>query len=237
VSPTEWLPGDELVVLDVIQRDSTASGATVFRVTGNDTTAIQVTDTVVAFGPLILGCNTPRTSCNPIAFGTPGATGYLPYQNGWRHVIAYPAAFTTASDIAINVFGPTGPTDRLTGTQLSEIRVVPNPYLVQSQYDVITPNQSLGVRNAEARILFTGVPEQGMLQIYSVSGQMLNRLTWTAADLQQANANTPGTGDLPYNLRTRENTELASGLYIFVITATGPNGGGKQFRGKFVVIR
>jgi hypothetical protein len=38
-------------------------------------------------------------------------------------------------------------------------------------------------------------------------------------------------------LRTREGTDLSSGLYIYVITATGAGGKKQTARGKFVVIR
>jgi hypothetical protein len=66
--------------------------------------------------------------------------------------------------------------------------------------------------------------------VFSLSGQYLQQLSWTEADLNS-------TGDLPYNLRTREGTDLASGLYIFVITAENGSGGKQFARGKFVVIR
>jgi hypothetical protein len=96
--------------------------------------------------------------------------------------------------------------------------------VAQSQYDVITTSG-----RGNARVMFASVPSAGSLRIYSLSGQFLQELTWTAADLN-------GSGDLPYDLRTREGTDLASGLYIFVIKGAGSEG--KQMaRGKFVVIR
>jgi hypothetical protein len=75
-----------------------------------------------------------------------------------------------------------------------------------------------------------------MLRIYSVSGQLMQQLSWTASDLVASGNNSPH-GDLPYNLRTREGLDLGSGLYLFVLTARGPNANGKVARGKFVVIR
>ena len=77
--------------------------------------------------------------------------------------------------------------------------------------------------------MFTGVPSEGTLRVYSVSGQFLQQLTWSASDLN-------GTGDLPYNLRTREGTELAAGLYIYVITPRGASNKDLA-RGKFVLLR
>lgn len=224
-----WVPGDQFIVLERITRDSTVGGVTVFP----DTTVagqtllrpIQVVDTVVAFGPTVLGCNTPRESCNPIRFGTRGATGYLPYQNGSKLVIDYPLPFTINSEIAIAISGTSPLQVRLTKAQLKQIRVVPNPYVVVSDIDRISAG-----RTGDPRIIFTGVPQEGLLRVYSVSGQFLQQLTWTPADLN-------GTGDLAYDLRTREGLDLASGLYIYVITARGVNAGSPIARGKFVVIR
>jgi hypothetical protein len=225
-----WVPGDKFVVLEKIRRDSVAGGATVF----GDTTIngqsvkrpIQVVDTVVAFGPTVLGCNTPRETCNPIQFGTRGATGYLPYQNGWRLVIDYPRPFTLSSEVAIAVSGNnTTQQVRLTKAQLKQIRVVPNPYVVVSDVDKINAG-----RTGDPRIIFTGVPQEGVLRVYSVSGQFLQQITWTPADLN-------GTGDLAYDLRTREGLDLGAGLYIYVITSKGVNAGSPIARGKFVVIR
>ena len=223
-----WVPGDRFYVLQEIRRDSVVSGATVI----GDTTIggsavkrpIQVRDTVVAFGPASLGCNNPRTTCNPLAFDTRGATGYLPLGDGWKIVIDYPEPFTIASDVQLEVQGPTPPAGQLAKSTLRQVRVVPNPYVVLSDFDAVTN------RVGESRVLFTGVPAEGSMRIYNVSGQFLQQLRWTASDLN-------GTGDLAYNLRTREGTDLASGLYIYVLTPGGANAGSSVVRGKFTVIR
>ena len=223
-----WVPGDRFYVLQEILRDSVAGGATVIR----DSTIggqvvkrpVQVRDTVVAFGPASLGSKNPRTTCNPLAFDTRGATGYLPLAEGWKIVIDYPEPFTIASQVQLDVQGPVAPPGQIAKTTLKQVRVVPNPYVVLSDFDAVTN------RVGESRILFTGVPPVGSLRIYSVSGQYLQQLTWNASDLN-------GTGDLSYNLRTREGTDLASGLYIYVLTPGGANSGSPVVRGKFTVIR
>jgi hypothetical protein len=227
--PTDtWVPGDRFYVLQEVLRDSVAGGATVIRDTtiGGQVTKrpIQVRDTVVAFGPASLGCNNPRTTCNPLAFDTRGATGYLALGEGWKIVIDYPEPFTIASEVQLDVQGPTPPAGQIAKSVLRQVRVVPNPYVVLSDFDAVTN------RVGESRLLFTGVPVEGSMRIYSVSGQFLQQLRWTAADLN-------GTGDLAYNLRTREGTDLASGLYIYVLTPGGANAGSSVVRGKFTVIR
>jgi len=91
-------------------------------------------------------------------------------------------------------------------------------------------------RNTTPQIHFIGVPPEGTIRIYSVSGQFLQELKWTASDLQLSGNDRPN-GDLAYNLRTREGLELASGLYLYVLEATGPQGGNQVQRGKFVIFR
>ena len=217
-----WVPGDQIFVFEVLQRDSLIAGRTVVDATTGQ--KITVTDTVVTFRPLTLGCNNPRLTCNPVRLQTPGATAYRPYQDGERLELRFLTPYTFASVVTLNVTGAT-PKETLTRADLRNVRVVPNPYVVQSVYDEVSVN-----RVGTSRILFTGVPASGLLRVYSVSGQFLQQLTWSEGDLN-------GTGDLPYDLRTREGTDLATGLYIYVIDATGTDGKKQQVRGKFVVIR
>lgn len=221
VPDSVWVPGDRFYVLEIVQRDSTAGGNVVL---GANDQPIQVTDTIVSLGPIQLGCNTPRTSCNPLAPTARGSTGYLPYGPGWMLVFDYATPFDVSSEVELDVTA-LQISANMTATDFENIRVVPNPFVFQSQFDVVG-----GQRVGEPRILFTGVPVRGTMRIFSVSGQFLQRLQWTEADLE-------GTGDLPYNLRTREGTELASGLYIYVITAENGSGATQYARGKFVVIR
>jgi hypothetical protein len=216
-----WLPGDPFYVLEIVQVDSTIGSRTIL---GANNQPIQVTDTVVSFGPMQLGCNTPRVSCNPLQPTARGGTGYLPYENSWTLFIRYATPFSVASEVELDVRGLQLATT-LTSEDLSRVLVVPNPFVFQSEFDQIG-----NTRRGEARILFTNVPARGTLRVFSVSGQFLQQLSWTEVDLN-------ATGDLPYNLRTREGTELASGLYIFVITAENGSGGKQFARGKFVVIR
>jgi hypothetical protein len=217
-----WVPGDPFIILEVVERDSVVGGRVVV-----DDDGLRVTqlDTVVAFAPAVLGCNTPRERCNPARFPGPGGTGYLPYQDGWKLVINYPRPFTDQSEIALRVEGQNRAAT-FTRSDLNKIRVVPNPFVVQSFFDDIG-----GGRRGDPRLMFTGLPTSGTIRIYSVSGQFLQELVWEPGDLE------PGSGDLPWNLRTREGTAVAGGLYIYVLTANDVDGKKVNSRGKFVIIR
>jgi hypothetical protein len=219
IPATEWVPGDTLWFIETVTRDSTIAGVVQLTALGQPITSTKDT---VTFSRAIIGCNTPRERCNPVAVLTRGATGYVPFEAGtitrFNYYIGYNRDSRFVFDIQEARRGDT--TIAVTRAQLDSIRVVPNPYVGFSAYqpDMNTP-----------LVMFTHLPASGTLRIYSVSGQFLQQIRWTPADLD-------GTGDLLYNLRTREGTALASGLYIWVIT-TNVGGQTRTARGKFVVIR
>jgi hypothetical protein len=246
VLPNRWVPGDTIYVIETALRDSTigtgASRAVVVRdSTINGRTVkvpIQVASRFVA-GRFVLTCTgtatVPVTSasprCNPLATGTFAATGYLPYRSGWTYVAEFQRSFDLFSELRINATSAGANVYALTKADLSVVRVVPNPYVVQSNLDDITGNR-VGI----PRVMFTNVPLQGTLRIYSVSGQLMQQLSWTAADLVSSETGNT-SGDLPFILRTREGLDMGSGLYLYVLTATGPGANGQVARGKFVIIR
>ena len=164
-------------------------------------------------------------ACNPVPVTNAGGTGYQPFANDWRLVIDYPFPYTVASEVALRIEG-VNTAAAFERRDLNKIRVVPNPFVVQSAFDEIG-----GGRRGDPRLLFTGLPSSGTLRIYSVSGQFLQELVWEPGDLE------PGSGDLGWNLRTREGTAVAGGLYIYVLTANDVDGKKVNARGKFVIIR
>jgi len=258
VPDSVWLPGDTVVLLHSIERDSTVgSGASAFVVVGprtidgatvNGPIAVQK-DSVGA--RIAVNCGTGGLSrptadiatCNPLVLLSRGATtpgnqtsealagGYLPVQSGWKQVFELTRSFDPRSVIRFTAT-PFTTANAVTKDELRRVSVVPNPYLVRSNNDLLGTSD----RNTTPQIHFIGVPPEGTIRIYSVSGQFLQELKWTASDLQLSGNDRPN-GDLAYNLRTREGLELASGLYLYVLEATGPQGGNQVQRGKFVIFR
>ena len=109
--------------------------------------------------------------------------------------------------------------------QMDSVRVVPNPYIMFSKWQVASTSLN------DARLLFTHLPPRGVIRIYTVSGQFIQQLTWEPEDLA-------GNGDLFWDMRTREGTDIAGGLYIFLVSADNPADGKRlQKTGKFAVIR
>jgi hypothetical protein len=243
-----WMPGDTLFALHKVERDSTVgTGATRFTVLTNDGTnqfkPIRVKVDSIGLRQFLVACEggtaasgirpaADATTCNPIELTTRGSSpngGYLPVASGWKQVFELTNMFDPRSVVQL-VATPFRSDNPVTKADLARVSVVPNPYIARSDIDELTG------RAPTPRIYFTGVPEQGVLRIYSVSGQFLQELTWTRSDLTYSGNNAP-TGDLPWNMRTREGLDIASGLYLYVLTATGPNGKDQVQRGKFVVIK
>lgn len=219
--PEHWIPGEPLILLErttvaqetggVLQRD--ASGNLVMK----DSLAVLATRAMI-------NCSAVATpSCNP-TIGR-GGTGHVSFDPNEELHVRYAVPYTSDREFAFTV-SPTIAGTRITSVtraQLDSVRVVPNPYILYSNFESSNTN--------EQRVMFTHLPPNGQIRIYTVTGQFVQQLTWTAADLR-------GNGDLYYNLTTREGTLLASGLYLFTVTAnTGATATKREQVGRFIVIR
>jgi len=110
---------------------------------------------------------------------------------------------------------------------LDDIRVVPNPYYIYAEWD-----QS----SDERRIRFTNVPADSEIRIYTLTGELVAILdhhgdATTETGTRGYNANRIGTVD--WNLWTYEFTEVAYGLYLYIVKTDD----GRQKVGKFAIIR
>ena len=243
-----WMPGDTLIALQKVERDSSVgTGAARYVVVqadgSNGFRPIPVLADSIGLNRFLVACNTganatgirptaDASTCNPLVINSRGASvsgGYLPVATGWTQFFELARAYDPRSVVQL-VATPFSAKAVVSKSDLNRVSVVPNPYLARSDVDQLTGRVPTG------RIYFTGVPEQGTLRIYSVSGQFLQELVWTNSDLLYT-GNNASTGDLPFNLRTREGLDMGSGLYLYVLTATGSSGNGLVQRGKFVIIR
>jgi hypothetical protein len=102
----------------------------------------------------------------------------------------------------------------------SEPYVVPNPYLGAASFEP-APFNIKG--RGERRIEFRGVAQGAVVRIYNVHGDLVQTLR------QDGSLD----GFVPWNLRTKDNLDVAPGLYIFRVEAPGQSG----FTGKFAVVK
>jgi hypothetical protein len=101
-----------------------------------------------------------------------------------------------------------------TKDDLSQVKVVPNPYLVSAGWEL---------HGEDHRLSFTHLPAKCEIIIFNVTGEVVAILQHD--DLHSGNAF--------WNLQSHEGMEVASGLYLYVVKTPE----GKKKDGKFVVIR
>ncbi|MGD8698985.1 MAG: hypothetical protein PVJ43_06825, partial [Gemmatimonadales bacterium] len=230
-----WVPDDPLYFIETVSVDSTVmidEGEAL--VLDNEGRPITLQKTAATFAPALLNCGrNPRPSCNPvIGLGVTGGGGgdwVSPFE-GQNIVVEYVAPVRLQDQLAFAATGQVAGADAIAAgndirAQLDSVKAVPNPYIMFSQFQVATTQQD------DARLMFTHLPPEGELRIFTVSGQFVQELSWGPDDLS-------GNGDLYWNVRTREGTDVAGGLYMFVVTATDPatNATAKKI-GKLVIIR
>jgi hypothetical protein len=104
-----------------------------------------------------------------------------------------------------------------------KIRVVPNPYYSAHAYEApLAPGITSG--RGDRRIIFTNVPNDGVLSIFTVRGQHVITLEHSG-DIMN--------GTVEWNLRSKENLDISYGVYFFVMES-------KTFKsqsGKFAIIK
>lgn len=109
--------------------------------------------------------------------------------------------------------------------RLSVVRVVPNPYIVSSPLDPGPGDKS---------VLFTGLPSECTIRIYTISGVLVNVLEHGPGVPESTfGAFDPGGGTRSFNLTNRFGRLMASGTYYFHVESRGT---GKKHIGKFSII-
>jgi hypothetical protein len=214
VPQEHWIPGERLIFLEDVEI-GTVSGTTVTR----------RSERQVAVYPATIGCGTTAAvwHCNPIAGR--GQLSYNPVAPGYALTVRYALPFNSDRELRFDVTGSESgaAVQRVSQASMDSINVVPNPYIVYSRFE-----QQPG---GQARIMFTHMPPSGTLRVYTVSGLLVQEVRWVPEDLH-------GMGDLFFNLRTREGTEMASGLYLFTVSAEDPETRAERKKlGRFIIIR
>ncbi|CAN5799119.1 hypothetical protein BH20GEM1_BH20GEM1_08130 [soil metagenome] len=109
-------------------------------------------------------------------------------------------------------FGSGGASNELADADLQEIKVVPNPF--------IAANEIMRGRGRQ-RILFTNLPPQATIRIYTISGNLVRILE-----------HGDGSGTTEWDVRTRFDLLVASGNYYYHVTTPD----GRTHLGRFAVI-
>ena len=107
-------------------------------------------------------------------------------------------------------------------SDMENIKVVPNPYIVTNAMEPSVSNKFL---NQRRRLMFTNIPADCEINIFTSSGVLVDKL-----DIN----NEPSNGIVHWDLLTRENLEVAAGMYIYHVKSKQT---GKEKIGKFAVIK
>ncbi len=98
-------------------------------------------------------------------------------------------------------------------SELDEIRVVPNPYVVNAAWEV-----AKNVRQLQ----FMYLPPECVITIFTTRGELVRRLN-----------HNDGSGILSWNMTSESGQDLAYGIYIYIVKTPE----GKEFIGKFALIK
>jgi hypothetical protein len=131
-------------------------------------------------------------------------------------------AFRNGDEFLLETTKPTVDQE-IAQAEMDKIRVVPNPYVVAHAHEApLPPNVTRG--RGERKITFTHLPQKSEIQIFTSRGEHVVTL-----DADNA-ANFNGTAI--WNLKTKENLDIAYGVYFYVIKS--PVG---EKKGKIAIIK
>jgi len=109
-----------------------------------------------------------------------------------------------------------GQKENLTSEMLDSVLVIPNPYVVGSQYNEEVYGN---------RLLFDKLPKECTISIYTVKGELVDKLYHGGANNLD--------GSMPWDLKNQNGDLVHPGLYFYTVEASGV----KNKIGKFVIIR
>ncbi len=107
-------------------------------------------------------------------------------------------------------------------SEMENIKVVPNPYIATNDLEPVVSNWFL---NQRRRIMFTHVPAQCTITIFTVSGVFVD-------DIEVMNDQDSGIAY--WDVETSEGLEVAAGMYLYHVKSTLT---GAEKIGKFAIIK
>ena len=138
------------------------------------------------------------------------------YQLDWKR------PFYETDTIRFTVNANQGLNENALTLGMQDIKVVPNPYVMTNMMEESVTNPYL---NQRRRLLFTHIPAECTIKIFTVSGVLVNEIKVN---------NEPDQGIVHWDMLTRESLEIAAGMYIYHVES---NVTGDSKLGKFAVIK
>lgn len=98
--------------------------------------------------------------------------------------------------------------------------VVPNPYVAAASFE---PQRYASSGRGDRRMEFRALPQGAIIRIYTVHGDLVRTLRQDGSM----------AGAVPWDLRTKDNLDVAPGLYVFHVEAPGMG----RYVGKFAILK
>jgi len=151
---------------------------------------------------------------------TQDSTG-LP-QNNDVYQISYFRPFWITDTLTFNIQSESGLNEQELQATMDDIKVVPNPYVATNSMEEAVSNPFL---NQRRKIMFTHLPAECTIKIYTASGILVDII-----EVHNASDN----GIVHWDLLTKEGLEIAAGVYLYYVKARET---GDEKLGKFAVVK
>ena len=175
---------------------------------------IEYTYSVVAYDGGVPGPDITYVPVNSDSILFNKVSVSIPDPNGWGEINPFGILESPKGTTVLDPNFVKVTSGYLPSGNIDDIKVVPNPYIVNSGY-----NET----EYKKRIRFTRLPSECKLSIFTISGELVREL----------DHNSSTDGNIWWDLRSYNNQEIAPGLYIYVVQT--PFGDKKI--GKFAVVR
>lgn len=139
-----------------------------------------------------------------------------PWEEG-DYLIVRPDKWFNDGDSWIVDLSLIGKKETLTTNMLDSVTVVPNPYVVSSQYNEEVYGN---------RLLFDKLPKNCTIKIFTVTGELVETLVHGGDNNL--------SGSIPWDLKNSDGELVYPGLYFYTVEADGVN---DNKIGKFVIVR
>lgn len=130
--------------------------------------------------------------------------------------------FHTSDSISFKINSEIEVDENILSNSLENIKVVPNPYIATNTMETEVFNRFL---NQRRQIMFTHIPAECTIKIYSVSGVLVDEIIVD---------NSPSDGIIHWDLLSNEGLEIAAGVYIYTVKTKVTD---ETHKGKFAVIK
>ena len=119
-------------------------------------------------------------------------------------------------------------------TDMDNIKVVPNPYVMTNSLESSVTNFQL---NQKRKLMFTHIPANSMIKIFTVSGIFVDEIfvnNSTSNRTTKWDTNSGANGTAFWDLKSKEGLDVAAGYYIYHIKSIET---GQEKIGKFAIIK